>query len=200
MTMIRRFGLGAAFVCVSTLALASPEIGQPAPNISATTTQNATFDLSALSDKTVVLEWTNADCPYVKKHYTTDNMQSLQKAAAEDGVVWVSIISSAPGKQGHVDAETANQIAEDKGAAPAHIVLDPSGEIGQAYDARTTPHMYVIDQGTLAYMGGIDDIRSTDPDDVAKANNYVTAALANIKAGEPVATPVAKPYGCSVKY
>lgn len=200
MNLMSRFGLGAALTLLSGLALAAPEIGKPAPDFSTMTTLDENLSMGALADKTVVLEWTNADCPYVQKHYGSGNMQSLQEAAAADDVVWISVISSAPGKQGHVDAATANALSEERGAAPAHIVLDPSGEIGRLYDARTTPHMFVIDKGTLAFMGGIDDIRSANPADIPKATNYVTAALTAIKAGDAVETPIAKPYGCSVKY
>lgn len=204
MNRFTSFGLGAAFALTAGLsanfALAAPEVGAPAPAFSATDTNGEAVDLSALADKTVVLEWTNHGCPYVQKHYNSNNMQQLQTAATAEDVVWISVISSGPGKQGHVSAEEANELTESRNANPSHVVLDPSGEIGHMYDARTTPHMFVIDKGTLVYMGGIDSIRTADPADIPEATNYVSAALDDIKAGRDVATPVAKPYGCSVKY
>jgi hypothetical protein len=128
-------------------------------------------------------------------------MQALQKKAAADGIVWLSVISSAPGKQGHATPELANSVAAEQGAGPTAIILDPEGTIGRAYDARTTPHMYVIDgEGTLVYMGGIDDRPTASRADVEGAENYVLAALADVAAGRPVQTPTSRPYGCSVKY
>jgi hypothetical protein len=128
-------------------------------------------------------------------------MQALQKEAGAAGYLWLSVISSAPGKQGHVTPERADELTRDRGAAPTAVILDESGTIGRAYGARTTPHMYIIgEDGTLLYMGGIDDIRSSDPADVPKARNFVRAAIADVTAGRPVAEPVTPPYGCSVKY
>ena len=137
----------------------------------------------------------------VGKHYGTGNMQALQKEATGAGVVWLTIISSAPGKQGFVSAEQANALATSRGAAPSAIILDPTGSIGRLYGAKTTPHMYIIDsEGTLRYMGGIDDKPTTRPEDVKTAHNYVRTALADLAAGKPVSEPVTRPYGCSVKY
>ena len=182
-------------------ALAAPSIGQPAPAFTGVDTNGDTHALSDFKGKTVVLEWTNHDCPYVVKHYGANNMQALQKQAAEDGVVWLTVISSAPGKQGHVTPAEANRIAEERGAAPTAILLDPEGTIGRAYDARTTPHMYVIDgDGKLVFMGGIDDRPTADRADVEGANNYVVAALTDVAAGTAVQTPTSRPYGCSIKY
>ena len=208
MTLSRRGILKTSAMCMLSLGLAlpgmtaaAPKVGAPAPQFSGITAAGATLDLSALSGKTVVLEWTNHDCPYVRKHYESGNMQSLQEQATDDGIVWVSVISSAPGRQGYVEAAEAQRLSEERGAAPNHIVLDPSGEIGRLYDARTTPHMYIIDpEGTLTYMGGIDDRPSTRTEDIEGATNYVNAALEDMAAGREVATPVARPYGCSVKY
>jgi len=180
---------------------ASPEIGAPAPDFSVVDTNGDSVSLSELKGKTVVLEWTNHGCPYVVKHYDSGNMQALQEEAAADEVVWVSVISSAKGKQGYVDADTANQLSSDRNASPSHVLLDSTGEIGHLYAARTTPHMFVIDaNGNLAYKGGIDSVPTADPADIDGATNYVRAALTEIKDGKAVSTPTSRPYGCSVKY
>ena len=184
-----------------TAAHASPEVGAPAPAFTGSATTGETISLADQRGKTVVLEWTNHDCPYVRKHYGSGNMQALQKEATADGVVWLSVISSAPGTQGYVEAAEADQLTASRDAAPTAVILDPEGDIGRAYGARTTPHMYVIDpDGILRYMGGIDDKPSSRPSSLEGANNFVRAALADMKAGREVATPVARPYGCSVKY
>ncbi|MGB8871311.1 MAG: thioredoxin family protein, partial [Rhodomicrobium sp.] len=129
------------------------------------------------------------------------NMQSLQKDAAAKGAVWLTIISSAPGKQGYVDGPAANELTKSRGAAPAAVLLDPEGAIGHLYDARTTPHMFIVNKdGTLVYMGGIDDKPTSNPDDIQGAKNYVRAALDEVLAGKPVTEAVTRPYGCSVKY
>ncbi len=184
-------------------AAASPVVGEPAPIFSTAGTKGETVDLAALKGKRVVLEWTNHDCPFVIKHYSAEhkNMQGLQARAADEGVVWISVISSAPGEQGYVDAEKANALSPERGASPAHIVLDPKGEIGRLYGAQTTPHMFVIDEnGVLVYKGGIDDIRSANPADIPRATNFVSAALDALAKGEKPEVTSARPYGCSVKY
>lgn len=182
-------------------AMASPRVGEAAPAFTGIDSHGNTRSLADFRGETVVLEWTNRDCPYVRKHYDTGNMQALQKKAITDGVVWLSVISSAPGKQGHATPDLANSVATEQGADPTAIILDPEGKIGRAYDARTTPHMYVIDgKGTLVYMGGIDDRPTANPADVEGAENYVLAALADVAAGRPVRTSTSRPYGCSVKY
>ncbi len=181
----------------------NPAQPSPAPAFTATDSNGKAVSLADFAGKTVVLEWTNDGCPFVKKHYATPpaNMQSLQAAAAADDVVWLTVISSAPGKQGHVDGAGANALTASYGASPAHVLLDPSGDLGRLYGAKTTPHMYVITgEGALVYGGAIDSKPSAKVDDIAGATNYVTAALANLKAGEPVAIASSKPYGCSVKY
>lgn len=179
----------------------APTIGQPAPAFQLTDSNGATHSLNDFRGKTVVLEWSNHDCPYVIKHYGSGNMQGLQREAAADGVVWLTIVSSAPGKQGHVDGAKANALTQSRNAAPTAVLLDPNGAVGRAYDARTTPHMYIINtQGVLVYQGGIDNKPTANPADLASATNYVRAALADVEAGRPVATPVSQPYGCSVKY
>ena len=188
---------------IASTAQASPATGTPAPVFSGETSAGDTISLADFAGKTVVLEWTNDGCPFVKKHYAAPplNMQTLQQQAAADDVVWISVISSAPGKQGYADAARASELTASRGAAPAHVVLDAEGTIGKLYGAKTTPHMFVITpEGELAYEGAIDSIASAKVSDIAAATNYVTAALGELAAGEPVATPVTKPYGCSVKY
>lgn len=181
--------------------VAAPVTGQPAPDFTAMDTNGQAVKLSDMKGKTVVLEWTNHECPFVKKFYGVGKMQELQKEATKDGVVWVSVISSAPGKQGHVTTAEANKLTADRGASPSHVVLDMNGSIGRLYAAKTTPHMYIVDgAGILQYQGAIDSIPSTKSDDIAKANNYVTAALAAVKAGTAVAEGTTRPYGCAVKY
>ncbi len=182
-------------------AKAAPEIGKQAPDFAATDTQGKPVKLSALRGKTVVLEWTNHECPYVRKHYGSGNMQALQRDATKEGVVWITLISSAKGEEGNVAPGQAEELTKSRNAAPSEIVLDESGKIGRLYQARTTPHMFVINpEGKLVYMGGIDDKPTTRTSDLAVAKNYVREALAAVKAGKPVATPIARPYGCSIKY
>jgi peroxiredoxin len=179
---------------------AGPAIGQPAPNFSAPDADGRTRSLSQYRGKTVVLEWTNADCPYVKKHYS-GAMQSLQRDAARDGVVWLSIVSSAPGEQGHVTGAQAKQLTTSRNAAPSAVLLDPSGAVGRLYGAKTTPHMFVINpQGRVVYAGGIDDVPSNKVEDLQRAKPLVRLALADVKAGRAVAIPASRPYGCAVKY
>ncbi|EGV16924.1 redoxin domain-containing protein [Thiocapsa marina] len=183
------------------VAVAAPKVGAPAPDFSVVDTAGETWSLGGLAGKTIILEWTNHDCPYVVKHYASGNMQAVQKEATDAGYVWLSVISSASGKQGHVSPAKADDLTDDRGAAPTAVLLDTSGAMGRAYDAKTTPHMYIIDPaGTLVYMGGIDDKPTTDQADIAAASNYVRLAMADLAAGNPIATPVTRPYGCSVKY
>ncbi|MEO0982991.1 MAG: thioredoxin family protein [Pseudomonadota bacterium] len=192
-----------ALIASTAHADAAAEINTPAPAFTGVTSTGETISLSDFEDKTVVLEWTNHDCPFVRKHYAEPprNMQGMQEGAGDDEIVWLSVISSAPGKQGHVTPEQANDLTTSRGAAPHAVILDESGDIGRLYGAKTTPHMYVIKTGgELAYMGAIDSNPSANVDDIATAENYVTAALDAVAAGEPVATPATKAYGCSVKY
>lgn len=182
-------------------AAAAPKVGAPAPDFSVADTAGETWSLAGLAGKKVILEWTNHDCPFVVKHYASGNMQALQKEATAAGYVWLSVISSASGKQGQVSPAEADDLTTSRGAAPTAVLLDTSGAMGRAYDAKTTPHMYIIDpEGTLMYMGGIDDKPTTDQADIAGASNYVRLAMADLAAGNPVGTPVTRPYGCSVKY
>ena len=176
-------------------------VNQVAPDFTGVDSNGVPRKLSEFKGKTVVLEWTNHQCPFTGKHYTSGNMQRLQAEATDQGIVWLSIISSAPGQQGHVTAEEANQLTTSRDASPTAVILDPEGEIGRLYSARTTPHMYVIDpQGDLRYMGGIDNIPSADPTDVAGATNYVQAALTSLGSELAVDPAVTQPYGCSIKY
>ena len=183
-------------------AHAAVEIGKPAPEIEAVDTNGNPFKLSDHKGKIVVLEWTNHRCPFVIKHYDSGNMQAVQKTAKQNGnVEWVSIISSAPGRQGHVDASKANNIVSENGATITAKLLDESGEIGKLYDAKTTPHMFVIDaEGNVAYAGAIDSNSSPNPKTIEGATNYVLAAIDDLSAGNAVATAQTQPYGCSVKY
>jgi peroxiredoxin len=185
----------------ATAAWAVPEIDKPAPAFTAVDSNGKSHALSDFKGKTVILEWTNDGCPYVKKHYGAGNMQKIQKDLTAEGAVWLSIISSAPGKQGHVDGKGANALVASQGSAPTAVLLDPTGKVGKLYEAQTTPHMYVIDgKGTLRYMGAIDDQPNTDASTIAKARNYVREAFAAVKAGKPIAATATDPYGCSVKY
>lgn len=182
-------------------AAAEASVGVMAPDFEATTITGDTFKLSDHKGEIVVLEWTNHKCPFVVKHYSTNNMQSAQKLAAEKGVTWVSIVSSAKGKQGHIDATEAAEVLQEQGAMPAAKILDETGTLGKLYGAKTTPHMYVINaEGTLAYAGAIDDKSSPNPATIQGAKNYVLAAINDLQAGNAVTTPSSAPYGCSVKY
>jgi hypothetical protein len=176
-------------------------IGEPAPDFTLTDSNGRTESLAQFRGKTVVLEWNNPDCPFVGKHYKSGNMQKQQAEATAAGVVWLTINSSATGKQGDLDGAGANAYVGKIGGKQTAYLLDPQGTAGHLYGARTTPHMYVIDpQGILRYMGGIDSIKSTDIEDIGKATQYVPQALGELKAGKAVSVPVAEPYGCSVKY
>lgn len=182
-------------------AAAAPVVGQPAPAFTAVDAHGRTRSLAEFKGKTVVLEWTNSGCPYVRKHYDSGNMQGLQSQATRDGAVWLTVISSAPGMQGYVAGADAKAWKSKEKAAHTDLLLDPKGVVGRAYEAKTTPHMYIVDKtGKLVYMGGIDDRPSSDPASLQGARNYVTAALADVKAGRPVAQAATRSYGCSVKY
>jgi peroxiredoxin len=199
--MIRSLVAFAASVAISAAATAAPIVGKPAPGFTATDSNGMSHSLSDYKGKTVVLEWTNDGCPYVRKHYGSGNMQKLQQEIATAGGVWLSIISSAPGKQGYVKGPEANQLSASRGAHPTAVLLDPAGAIGRAYEAQTTPHMFVIDKtGTLRYMGAIDDQPTTDVATIATARNYVREAFKTVAAGGTVAETATDPYGCSVKY
>jgi peroxiredoxin len=179
----------------------APQIGRPAPDFTATDSKGSSLSLRQFRGKTVVLEWTNADCPYTHKHYTSGNMQSIQALAQKNGVVWLSVISSAPGKQGYVNGPAADALTESRGAFPTAVLLDPSGTLGRLYGAKTTPHMFVIDKdGALQYMGGIDSIATADVGDIPHADPYLKEAMLAVAQGSPVSHAVTTPYGCAVKY
>ena len=198
------------FVTACTLAImlatigsasAAPEVGNPAPAFTGTDSKGKTVKLSDFRGKTVILEWTNHGCPYVGKHYRTGNMQALQKETTGEGVVWLSVVSSAPGRQGHVEGAEADDLTRSRGAAPSAVLLDPEGTIGRLYEARATPHMFIIKpDGMLAYKGAIDDKPSASDSDVPIARNYVKTALEQIAANKPVDPAATRAYGCSVKY
>ena len=180
--------------------LAKLEVGKPAPAFTVTDADGKSHSLADFAGKTVVLEWNNPECPFVKKHYS-GNMQKQQKEATAQDVVWLSINSGKAGKQGHVDGKAANAYIAEKGASPTAYLLDTSSATGVAYGAKTTPHMYVIDgKGTLQYMGAIDSVPSADVGDIDGATQYVPQVLAELKSGKPVSVASTQPYGCSVKY
>ena len=195
------------FVAVTALAViaapasAAPTIGQAAPNFRAADVNGKPVSLSDFRGKTVVIEWHNPGCPFVKKHYGSGNMQKAQAAAARDGAVWLTINSGAPGKQGHMSGAEAKALLASAGARPTAYLLDPNGVVGKAYEAKTTPHMYIVNKaGKLVYAGGIDDKPTANPADIAGARNHVLAALGELKAGKAVSVTTSRPYGCSVKY
>ena len=202
-------GLGATGALALILAMgptiaypaAQARIGAPAPAFALADSNGKTVSLADFKGKTVVLEWTNHDCPYVRKHYGGNAMQALQKKWTAQGVTWLTLISSEPGSQGYVQGAEANKLTADRGAAPTAVLLDPKGDVGRAYGAQTTPHMYVITgDGTLVYMGGIDDKPTARLADLKTAKNFVDAALSEMTQGKPVSVTTSRPYGCSIKY
>ena len=192
--------LAAAVLAAPALA-AGPDLGKPAPDFAAADTNGKQVRLADFKGKLVILEWSNHQCPYVRKHYGAGNMQKTQEAARALGVTWITIISSAPGEQGHVSAAEANKLTTERNAKPHHVVLDPQGKIGRQYAARVTPHMFIVGtDGKLLYKGAIDSIRSARQSDIPNAKNYVTAALGEIKSGKPVADADTAAYGCTIHY
>jgi AhpC/TSA family len=183
------------------LATAQALIGASAPAFTLTDSNGRNLSLADFKGKIVVLEWTSHECPYVGKHYRGNNMQALQKKWTGQGVVWLSMISSAPGLPGHVSPEQANKLTDDRSAAPTAVLFDPMGKVGHAYGARTTPHMYVINgEGVLVYKGGIDDRPTARLQDLKGARNFVDEALSEISQGKPVSVTASRAYGCSIKY
>jgi peroxiredoxin len=182
--------------------MAAVTTGKPAPDYwSLMDTNGKSHSLAPYRGKHVVLEWFNYDCPFVMKHYGSGNMQKLQKEYTDKGVVWLSINSSAKGKQGNYSPEEMNRLAKERQVASTAILLDENGKVGQLFGAKTTPHMFIIDKnGNVVYQGAIDDKPSVDPADIPTARNYVKDALDSILAGQPVADASTKSYGCSVKY
>jgi peroxiredoxin len=202
MAIVAIIALVAGLVSIlGSAANAAPQIGQLAPEFSAQDSKGNSVTLNQYRGKTVVLEWTNADCPYTRKHYNSGNMQSVQAEAQKAGIVWLSIVSSAPGKDGYVNGAEADALTASRHAAPSAVLLDPTGTVARLYSAKTTPHMFVIDKnGNLRYMGGIDSIASADPEDIAKAEPYLKEAMLAVESGGKPAHAVTRPYGCSIKY
>lgn len=196
----------APVAAVAALAFAAPaftavHVGQPAPNFIAADARGKPVRLSDFRGRTVVLEWNNPGCPFVQKHYDSGNMQKTQAAAARQGAVWLTINSGSPGRQGYMTGIEALAFEKKEKAQATAYLLDPKGVVGKLYEAKATPHMYVIDpRGTLVYAGAIDDKPTADPADIAAARNHVLAALADVQAGKPVAVATSKPYGCAIKY
>ncbi|TQV84689.1 redoxin domain-containing protein [Exilibacterium tricleocarpae] len=190
-----------AAVIGSGLSSAKPVIGQPAPSFSVADTRGNQVSLDDYAGKVVILEWTNHLCPFVEKHYASGNMQALQEKYTGEGVVWLSVISSAPGKQGHVSAQEADRLTTSRAAKPSRVLMDAAGTVGRLYAAKTTPHMYIIDsKGTLRYMGAIDSINSANVADIERATNYVEQGMTELLAGAVISKPVTRAYGCTVKY
>ncbi len=193
-------------VAVAAIGMAMPlaaaqKTGAIAQDFKLTDMYGKTVQLSSFRGKTVVMEWHNPGCPFVVKHYDSGNMQATQAAARKQGVVWLTINSGAPGKQGYMKGPEAQKLAKDQGLKADHYLLDVNGLVGKAYAAKTTPHMYIIDgSGKLVYQGGIDDKPTANKADIKGARNHVTAALADLKAGKSVSVAQSRPYGCSVKY
>ena len=195
------------FAAVLSLAAASARAevapGQPAPDFTLGDQAGKSHKLSDSKGKYVVLEWWNKDCPFVRRQYKAKNMQGLQKKYAAEGVVWFTIDSSAKGNEGYLAPQAAAYIMKKQGMGSTAVLLDPKGDVGRLYGAKTTPHMFIVDpKGTLIYMGAIDDKPSTDtdPKDFDGVHNYVSAAIDAAMSGKPVPNPVTKSYGCGVKY
>jgi peroxiredoxin len=205
MASLSRLSLCAVLVAGVMLPLSSTaqsaRVGDPAPTFTATDSHGKAESLDQYRGKFVVLEWHNQGCPYSRKHYVSGNMQALQKEWTGKGVVWFTVISSAPGAQGYVSASQENDYLAQMHAVPTAALLDPDGKIGRLYNAKTTPEMYVIDPaGKLIYTGAIDNRPTPDTEDIKGADNYVNDALTAAMAGKPVAMPYTRSYGCSVKY
>lgn len=193
--------LALSFTVVSAHRAPGVTVGEAAPNWTLPATTGKTHQLSEFKGKFVVMEWFNKDCPFVKKHYGSGNMQKLQAWAKEKGVVWLSVISSAPGKQGYIEASEGDAVMKERKMSSAALLLDSDGKVGKLYQAKTTPHIFIVDpKGKLVYNGAIDDTPSANPADIANAKPLVKLALEEALAGKPITTAVSQPYGCSVKY
>ena len=193
-----------ALACLASTALfaaESPQVGSAAPDFSVTDSKGKTQSVSQYKGKYVVLEWFNPECPFVKKHYGPGNMQKLQKEFTDKGVVWLAVDSSAPGKEGNLTPEQAEKKMTEWKTHATALVLDQDGKAGQAYGAKNTPHMFIIDpEGKIIYAGAIDSKATPNPADISSSTNYVKVALDESMAGKPVSTASTRPYGCSVKY
>jgi peroxiredoxin len=185
----------------ATESVAAATVGKAAPDFTLKDTNGKSHSVSEHKGKFIVLEWVNFDCPFVKKHYGSGNMQKLQDKYTKKGVVWLSVNSSAPGRQGNYEPAKLNELIKQQGGHASAYLIDSDGKVGHAYGATATPHMFVVDsKGNLVYAGAIDDKPSADEGDIGNAKNYVAAALDAVMAGKPVATPQTQAYGCSVKY
>lgn len=201
MKTVRKSGLAICAAVVLVATALAVKVGDPAPGFTSVDSNGKQQKLTDYKGKYVVLEWHNQGCPYTKKHYDSGNMQRLQKEWTAKGVIWLTVISSAPGKQGFVTPAQENEYVKKMNAVPTAVLMDPAGTLGRLYDAKTTPQMYIIDpKGTLVYQGAIDDKPTSDASDIPGAKNYVNAALTQIMAGKPVSEPATRPNGCSVKY
>jgi peroxiredoxin len=190
-----------ATAVLSAPAFAAATVGQKAPEFTAKDASGKTVSLADFKGKTVVLEWVNPGCPYVRKHYSSGNMQSTQKDAVDKGVVWLAVNSTETRHPDYLAPAALQSWMSEQKAAATHTLMDESGSIGQQYAARTTPHMYIINpQGNLVYAGGIDSIASARAEDVKQATNYIKQSLGETLAGKPISVATTKPYGCSVKY
>lgn len=202
---MKQQGQGLLLICIICLVqltvLALPKINQKSPDFTVVDTNGKAHKLSNYHGNIVVLEWSNHECPFVKKHYHSGNMQNLQQEFTNKGVVWLTVLSSAPGKQGFISNEEANRLTEERRAHPTAVIRDSSGELGHLFGAKTTPHMFILDKmGRLVYSGAIDSIRSTDTNDIDKATPYVKQALVDLLAGRKLKNQSTVPYGCSIKY
>ncbi len=201
MNKVNRFLLHAVVLLALIASAFAVKVGDPAPGFTSVDSNGKQQSLSNYKGKFVVLEWHNQGCPYTKKHYESGNMQRLQKEWTAKGVVWLTVISSAPGTQGFVTPTQENDYLKAMNASPTAVLMDPGGSLGHLYGAKTTPHMFIIDpNGTLIYNGAIDDHSSSDQSDIPNSKNYVSAALTQAMAGKPVTEAATRPYGCSVKY
>lgn len=193
-----------SMLVIGFLAFSSVKNGETAPSFSLMNQDKQTVSLDEFRGKKVVLEWTNHDCPFVKRHYETRNMQTLQKDMTDNEVIWLSVVSSAEGKQGYISSTQAKQLTADRDANPTHVLLDKKGEVGRLFSAKTTPHMFVIDEmGKVQYQGAIDNLGNTGAlfsTDLSRAKNYVRNAVNQLMSGEEVKDKKTRPYGCSVKY
>lgn len=202
--MLRKLTTLVALTCalVTSQAFAEPAVDQAAPAFSAKAADGSTIDLATFKGKTVVLEWTNHECPFVKKHYDkSGNIPGLQKEFTTKGIVWLQVVSSAPGKQGYVDGAAAIKVNKERNAVPTNTILDPDGTLAKLYGAQTSPHFFIInDKGVLVYKGGVDSTPSNKPEDIPAATNYVREALTAIAGGKKVPNSSTKPYGCSIKF
>src|SRR5438132_1778497 len=191
----------ASLATTTLLALDSPPVGSAAPDFSLTDAKGQTHSLSQYKGKYVVLEWFNPECPFVKKHYGSDNMQKLQEEYTSKGVIWLTIDSNAPGTEGNITAEQAQKITASWKTHQTALLLDPESKVARSYGAKNTPNMVVISpEGKIVYEGAIDSKASPNPADIPSSTNYVKVALDESLAGKPVSSPTTKPYGCSVKY